>query len=127
MRCFGESSSTRSDRKQFCKRMVNLSQTIGLRMHLIYYPPYHSKYNPIERCWTTLEQYWNGAILNSIEAAIGWASRMAWNGIHPIVHLAEGIYEKGVKVLPELLEACQSSGNGLKSYPNRISPYPSIN
>ncbi|NER36608.1 MAG: hypothetical protein F6J93_21925 [Oscillatoria sp. SIO1A7] len=20
-------------------------------MRLVYYPPYHSKYNPIERCW----------------------------------------------------------------------------
>jgi len=100
--------STRSDRKQFCKRIVDLSQSIGLRIRLIYYPPYHSKYNPIERCWAVLEKFWNGAILDSIEAAIEWASRMAWNGIQPIVYLVEGIYEKGVKVLPEVLEACQS-------------------
>lgn len=100
--------STRSDRKQFCKRLVDLSRSIGLRIRLIYYPPYHSKYNPIERCWAVLEKFWNGAILDSIEAAIEWASRMAWNGIQPIVYLVEGIYEKGVKVLPEVLEACQS-------------------
>ena len=53
----------------------------------------------------------------SIEAAIEWASRMAWNGIQPIVHLVEGIYEKGVNVLPEVLEACQSFWNVLTSYP----------
>ncbi|MBE9168309.1 hypothetical protein IQ238_12565 [Pleurocapsales cyanobacterium LEGE 06147] len=31
--------------------MVELSQEIGVKIRLIYYPPYHSKYNPIERCW----------------------------------------------------------------------------
>ncbi|TYT68661.1 hypothetical protein FXO09_24960 [Microcystis aeruginosa KLA2] len=30
----------------------------------------HSKYNPIERCWAVLENYWNGAILDSIDAAL---------------------------------------------------------
>ena len=47
--------------------MVELSRSIGLRIRLIYYPPYHSKYNPIERCWAALEQYWNGALLDSVE------------------------------------------------------------
>jgi transposase len=50
-------SATRSDRTQFIKRMVELSQTIHLKIRLIYYPPYHSKYNPIERCWAALENY----------------------------------------------------------------------
>ena len=44
-------AATRSDRTQFIKRMVELSDAINLRIRLIYYPPYHSKYNPIERCW----------------------------------------------------------------------------
>jgi Rhodopirellula transposase DDE domain len=63
-------SANRSNRTQFIKRMVELSQAIGLRIRLIYYPPYHSKYNPIERCWAALENYWRGAILDSVEAAI---------------------------------------------------------
>ena len=32
-------------------RMVELSKAIDVKIRLIYYPPYHSKYNPIERCW----------------------------------------------------------------------------
>jgi len=40
----------------------------GLVIELVYYPPYHSKYNSVERCWGILEQHWNGAILNSPEA-----------------------------------------------------------
>jgi hypothetical protein len=100
-------SATRSDRTQFIKRMVELSHTIKLKIRLIYYPPYHSKYNPIERCWAALENYWNGAILDSVEAAVQWASNMTWNGLKPIVHRVEATYEKGIKVLPEALEQYQ--------------------
>jgi transposase len=94
----------RSNRTQFIKRIIELSQAIGLRIRLIYYPPYHSKYNPIERCWAALEHYWNGAILDSVETAINWAAQMTWQGIKPIVHLVETIYEKGIKVLPHELK-----------------------
>ena len=67
-------SATRSNRTQFIKRIVELSKDIGLTIRLIYYPPYHSKYNPIERCWAVLENYWRGAILDSVESAIRWAA-----------------------------------------------------
>ena len=97
-------AATRSDRTQFIKRMVELSKAINLNIRLIYYPPYHSKYNPIERCWAALENYWNGAILDSVETAIQWASNMTWKGIAPIVHMVEATYEKGIKVLAETLE-----------------------
>jgi hypothetical protein len=40
-------SATRSNRTQFIKRMVEFSQATCLKIHLVYYPPYHSKYNPI--------------------------------------------------------------------------------
>jgi hypothetical protein len=44
-------------------------------VQLAYYPPYHSKYNPIERCWGILEMHWNGSLLDSIEAVVGFAGR----------------------------------------------------
>jgi hypothetical protein len=94
----------RSDSTQFIKRMVELSKKIDLKIRLVYYPPYHSKYNPIERCWAALENYWHGTILDSVDAAVAWASNMTWKSISPIVHLVETTYEKGVKVLPEDLK-----------------------
>ena len=97
-------SATRSDRTQFIKRMVEFSHGTGLRIRLIYYPPYHSKYNPIERCWAVLENYWNGAILDSVETTLRWAGQMTWKGIVPIVHLVETTYQTGVKVLADELE-----------------------
>lgn len=54
--------SHRSNRTQFIKRIVGFSLKNQLRIRLIYYPPYHSKYNSIERCWAVLENYWNGAL-----------------------------------------------------------------
>ncbi|KAM3098243.1 ISAzo13-like element transposase-related protein [Phormidesmis sp. 146-12] len=58
-----------------------------------------------ERCWAALENYWNGTVLDSIDAAIRWASNMTWKGIAPIVHLLDTLYDKGVKVPLSELEA----------------------
>ncbi|MEO1300482.1 MAG: ISAzo13 family transposase, partial [Cyanobacteria bacterium J06636_16] len=41
-------SALRSNRTQFIKRIAQFCPTTGLKIRLIYYPPYHSKYNPIE-------------------------------------------------------------------------------
>ena len=49
-----------SRRTQFMQRLVEFAQCYHLTIRLTYYPPYHSKYNPIERCWGILEQHWNG-------------------------------------------------------------------
>ena len=51
-----------SHRTQFIKRIVVFAQKYQLRVRLAYYPPYHSKYNPIERCWGVLENHWNGKL-----------------------------------------------------------------
>ena len=34
-------------RTQFLKRMVQFADWSGLEIRLVYYPPYHSKYNPV--------------------------------------------------------------------------------
>ena len=40
-----------SSRTQFLKRMQAFADHYGLEIELVYFPPYHSKYNPIEHCW----------------------------------------------------------------------------
>lgn len=72
-------------RTQFLNRLVALSDQIGTSIQLLYYPPYHSKYNPIERCWGILEQHWNGTLLTDVTTLLSWASSMTWKGISPIV------------------------------------------
>ena len=43
-----------SRRTQFLCRMVQFAHSSGLKVRLAYYPPYHSKYNAVERCWGIL-------------------------------------------------------------------------
>lgn len=85
-------------RTQFLKRMVQFADWSGLEVHLLYYPPYHSKYNPIERCWSSLEKKWNGVLLNSLEVVLQCARRMTWKGRHPTVKCFQGEYPAGVRV-----------------------------
>lgn len=87
-----------SRRTQFMSRMVKLADDASIHVELAYYPPYHSKYNAIERCWATLEKYWNGAILDSVAAVVGYASNMTWKGKNPTVHLIRKVYPKGVSL-----------------------------
>jgi len=47
-----------SHRTQFIKRIVDFAYGNALHVRLAYYPPYHSKYNPIERVWGRLENHW---------------------------------------------------------------------
>jgi transposase len=97
-----------SRRTQFLKRIMEFARDYGLRVQLAYYPPYHSKYNPIERCWGVLEMHWNGSLLDSIEAAVGLAGSMTWNGKHPKVSVVETIYANGVRLKPGEMKALES-------------------
>jgi hypothetical protein len=45
---------SRGRRTQFLSRMVERSDSINRPMQLLYDPPYHSKYHPMERCWGIL-------------------------------------------------------------------------
>ena len=74
-----------------------MAQATQLTIELVYYPPYHSKYNPIERCWGVLEVYWNGELLLSEEAVLGFAGNMTYAGKHPSVYRVSETYSKGVR------------------------------
>ena len=85
------------NRTQFLFRLVRFAQAEQLRIHLAYYPPYHSKYNPVERCWGVLECYWSGELLDSTEAVLGFARNMTYAKKHPeVVHSIQE-YAKGVR------------------------------
>jgi len=96
-----------SRRTQYVKRLLGFARGNGLKLRLAYYPPYHSKYNPIERCWGALEQHWNGALLDSIPTALRFAQTMTWHGKHPAVQLIDKIYCKGVRLSPKEMTAME--------------------
>ena len=85
-------------RTQFLKRMIQFADWSGLEIRLVYYPPYHSKYNRIERCWSSLEKKWNGVLLNGVGVVLQCARRMTWKGQHPSVRCIDGVYPDGVRL-----------------------------
>lgn len=87
-----------SHRTQFMARLVQLAKKWGLTIRLAYYPPYHSKYNPVERCWGILEQHWNGDLLDSLETVVKFARSMRWEGKQPVVEVINRVYRSGVKL-----------------------------
>ncbi len=109
-------------RTRFLKRRVEFVDHIGTPIPLLGYPPYHSKYNPIERCWGILEKHWNGAKLVDAQIMLEWAKRMTWKGIHPVVELSRKVYKKGISLSKEAMQAVEGlDWNGIPSCPNGIS------
>ena len=100
-----ESSGVRT---QFLYRMVQLVDTIGKPIQLLYYPPYHSKYNPIERGLGILELHWTGTQLRNVETMLEWAKRMTWKGIKPVVELSRKVYAKGVTLSKTAMQVVEA-------------------
>jgi len=87
-----------SHRTQFIKRMVDWTDKIQLPVELVYYPPYHSKYNPVEHCWGVLESHWSGALLTDWKTVREWTKTMRWAGIAPNVYFLDKEYGRGMKL-----------------------------
>ena len=97
-----------SRRTQFMLRLLEFAQQYGLTIRVAYYPPYHSKYNPVERCWGILEHHWNGALLDSLEAVLEFAASMTWKGDHPVVELVTTVDQTGVTLTKEVMDQVEA-------------------
>jgi transposase len=87
-----------SRRTQFMQRIVQFADEFQLTLQVAYYPPYHSKYNPIERVWGVLEQHWNGDLLDSCQTVLRLASTMTYNGFSPIIRFVVKTYRTGIRL-----------------------------
>lgn len=101
-------------RSQWLKRLVAFSAQEDITIQLAYYPPYHSKYNPIERVFGVLENYWNGDPLRTIEKALGLAEGMTYKGVHPVAKLVSEAYAKGVKLSAQMRRLYENALDRLK-------------
>jgi transposase len=116
-----------SRRTQFMNRITEFVDEFQVTVQLAYYPPYHSKYNLIERVWGVLENHWNGSLLDTVETALNFAQTMTWNGRHPIVKLVEKTYPTGVRLTPKEMEKLEKRFErlpGLEKWFVRIEPVP---
>ena len=112
-----------SRRTQFMQRIIEFARQTQLTIRLAYYPPYHSKYNPVERCWGILENHWNGSILDTVEAVIKFTTSMTWSGLHPVVELITTVYQTGVRLTKQqmnLVEAQITRLPGIEKWFTRL-------
>ncbi len=117
-----------SHRTQFMHRLVQFAQRFRLTVRLAYYPPSHSKDNPVERCWGILEQHGNGTLLDSLDTALRFAATMTWKGQRPVVTLVTTVYQTGVTLTKEamaLVEAHLTRLPRLEKWFVDITPVPS--
>jgi hypothetical protein len=116
-----------SRRTQFMKRITAFADESQMAIQLAYYPPYHSKYNPVERVWGVLENHWNGSLLDSVETVLNFAQTMTWNGHHPVVQLVDKTYPKGVRLNQKAMAELEKRFErlpGLKKWFVHIAPVP---
>ena len=78
--------------------MTEFADLTGLRVRIIYYPPYHSKYNSIERYWAGLEKSWNGYLLDTVDTVLNRAGNFSWKGFRTATQLLDTAYTKGIKI-----------------------------
>ena len=108
-------------RTQWLKRLIDLADEHQIKGKLTYYPPYHSKYNPVERLWGILEKHWRGEFLESVEKTLGLARTMTYKGINPIVRKVTRFYNSGISVAKKCYarsrgEIGNKRGSGIKVY-----------
>ena len=88
--------------------MVQGADESGKPIQLLSSPPYHSTYNPIERCWGILALHWNGTKLIEVATMLAWAQSMTWKGLHPIVELSRKVYDKGIALGKAAMQAVEN-------------------
>jgi transposase len=114
-----------SRRTQFMKRLTTFVDQAQVTVDLAYYPPYHSKYNPIERVWGVLEKHWNGSLLDSCQTVLRFAQTMTFRGRPPLVQWVRKVYHTGVRLTQQHMSQLEQRFErlpGLAKWFVRIAP-----
>jgi transposase len=114
-----------SRRTQFMQRITEFVDRFQITVDLAYYPPYHSKYNPIERVWGVLEKHWNGSLLDSCQTVLHFAQTMTFRGRLPIVQWLKKVYHTGVRLTQKQMAQLEQRFErlpGLAKWFVRIAP-----
>ena len=70
-------------RAQLLKRRVQFADRSGLVIRLVYGPPQHSQYTPLERCGSAVAKKGSGVVLPCGDVILPCAARMTWRQMHP--------------------------------------------
>jgi transposase len=114
-----------SRRTQFMKRLTAFVDHFHMTVNLAYYPPYHSKYNPIERVWGVLENHWNGSLLDSCETVLRFAQTFTFRGQLPLLHWLKTVYLTGIRLTQRQMACLETRLERFPALPKwfvRITP-----
>ena len=103
----GGSNNARS--WQFKWWLIQLSKRLGVDIRIAHYPPYCSKWNPIEhRLFSQISRVWSGAVFNTIEEASELASKTRTKtGLAVFTSINRRIYETKTERNPLFKSECQ--------------------
>lgn len=87
-----------SRRTLWIKCLIDLVKKYNISIELVYYPPYHSKYNAIERYWARLHLSWNGLIIDTVDKLIETINKVTWKGTKSVATLVTKEYKKGISI-----------------------------
>ena len=93
-----------SRRRLWLKQLKNLSIKYNLIIQLVYYPPYCSKYNKIERVWARIQIEWRRITMDSLEILLDSLNKITWINKNIKCFLSMKKYEKGIKISDYELE-----------------------
>ena len=97
--CDGGGSNS-SSRDLFKEGLQNLSHRLGFEIRVAHYPPYTSKYNPIEhRLFPHVTRACQGVILQTVEQVRYYMAKTTTNtGLKVVVNMLNKAYTLGKKV-----------------------------
>lgn len=96
-----ENSSARS---LWIYKLIETAKKYNITIELVYYPPYHSKYNKIEHYWGVLQRKWSKEIIKTEKKLIEVINHTKWHNIKSEGYFRDKKYEKGIKIDKEILD-----------------------
>ena len=110
----------------FLSGLINIAKKYNIQIELVYYPPYHSKYNPVERLWARLEKIWNGFLLETKEVCLSFMKNLTWRNTKFVTKLKEVKYEKGLTINKKEMKMLEDKyitrTDGIKKWSVLITP-----
>lgn len=111
----------------FKAEMQKLANEAGLKFRLAHYPPYCSKYNPIEhRFFPTVTRAWSGIMLDSAKTAkrlVNSRGTQLKSGLRVVANIVQRTFETGKKLDGDFWKNCNVAyDNILPKWNYRICP-----
>lgn len=92
-----------SSRGLWIYKLIEIAKKYNITIELVYYPPYHSKYNKIEHYWGVLQRKWGKEIIKTDKKLIEVINHTKWHNIKSKGYFCTKEYEKGIKIDKEIL------------------------